>query len=450
MCTAGWTDTHIALQRIERRVDSLSNSVETLKSLSLVARNRTVSQKVLGTSVTQQSATALAKVAWQPVQGVSPQTPSGHSNYSPFTPVSANPAVTDGAWESPLVSNSQGRSASEVSRPSRIPAPNQRSRPKAPSNRIHKEDAGYNTSTSRQATGSKCRQAPLDDNINGSALLSRAVRIANEELQRKGLTPRVSGGRMPTNSMLHPRRREPESSSAISAAPPDGTCDEPLPRSPPMPLSAPSNRPQATAHSPPFAACSVVAEQEASTPPARKMHREPVSLRSVMRKSRLQQSSDTSIDTDAALWLAHQGRIADAFALTWRVLASDTGEGTRRVLRLLEECDPRNVFAVLPAIQSRMLVQVILSELQQERNAEALLPWLERALWLQHEGTVIFDEQQWDRASKAVRGLSASDDAIGVTAARLHAFFHPAAKRALSSSPKRDRPAWQKTHSWLD
>jgi hypothetical protein len=118
---------------------------------------------------------------------------------------------------------------------------------------------------------------------------------------------------------------------------------------------------------------------------------------------------------------------------------------------LLGRCEPRGAFAALPLPQARLLVGLVVAELHDERHMEALLPWLERALWLQHGGTQIFDECEWETARRAVRGLSASDDAVGVAAARLHAFFHPAARMTLSPRQRGGRPEWQQTtHSWLD
>lgn len=174
-------------------------------------------------------------------------------------------------------------------------------------------------------------------------------------------------------------------------------------------------------------------------------------MRAAVRHSRLQQDGEAGTDGDAALWLVREGRLADAFALTWRVLASDPEEGVVRALRLLSRCEPRGAFGVLSLPQARSLVGLVVAELHDERHVEALLPWLERALWLQHDGTRIFDEREWETARRAVRGLSASDDAVGVAAARLHAFFHPAAKMAPSPHERgRERPEWQMTHSWLD
>jgi hypothetical protein len=170
-------------------------------------------------------------------------------------------------------------------------------------------------------------------------------------------------------------------------------------------------------------------------------------VRAAVRHSRLHHDAAAADDGDPALWLAREGRLADAFALTWRVLASDSQEGVDRALRLLGQCEPRTAFAALSLPQARSLVRLMVAELQDERHVDALLPWLERALWLQHEGLQVFDEREWETARRAVRGLSASDDAVGVAAATLHAFFHTAAK--MESELGLGRPEWQQTHSWL-
>ena len=97
------------------------------------------------------------------------------------------------------------------------------------------------------------------------------------------------------------------------------------------------------------------------------------------------------------------------------------------------------------------MAKLVVAELHEERHGGALLPWLERALWLHHEGAPLFDERTWGMACTAVRGLSASEDAVGVAAARLLAFLHPSATaRKSPDRGERWRPAWQETHSWLD
>jgi len=227
-------------------------------------------------------------------------------------------------------------------------------------------------------------------------------------------------------------------------------CNAASARTPPAPASNSATR------SPPPSRALVHDTPTACTPTAGapSLHAEPASVRAVVRhaRTRLDVSEswigDVATDADAAVWLAREGRFEDAFALAWRVLASEPTEGTARVLRLFEECEPRAALAALPLAQTCAVAKLVVAELHEERHVAALLPWLERALWLHHQGTPLFDDRTWAMACKAVRGLSASEDAVGIAAARLLAFLHPSAKKALS--PERRRPAWQETHSWLD
>lgn len=136
--------------------------------------------------------------------------------------------------------------------------------------------------------------------------------------------------------------------------------------------------------------------------------------------------------------LLQTGNVNEAFTLAVHVMEQDKEEGRQIALSLVNECDPAAI-REMPLDTAKALVILLVSELQAGRHLTAVLRWIEEVLRVRLHGRNLLWREGVSQLSRTLHSLSASDETMGVAAAKALALL----------SNWKDHPFANVTEPWV-